>query len=130
MKDLNTFTIIGRLVKAPEKRINSSNNSYCYFDMAVGRDKEKTDFIKCITFGNNADFIADRCNQGDRLGLSGRIAQNQYETKNGTKISETVLVVNEISFFNKPKKAAKPKGLKKEEEEPKEFEFDENDLLF
>lgn len=126
MKDINTFTIIGRLVRTPEKRITTNGKSICRFDVASGRDKDTTDFLQAIAYDQIANYLSEKCYKGDRIGIAGRIIQNMFQTKEGRKVSETLLLVNELYIIKKTERPTQEKPSNQENN----FGYDEAELPF
>ena len=56
---LNRVTLKGRLVKTPElrKKRKMEKSSYGHYRLAVNRKGLEADFINCVVFGREAEFI-------------------------------------------------------------------------
>ena len=98
---MNISIIMGRITKDLELRQTTSGTSVLRFTVAVDRyskDKENdTDFISCIAFGKNAEFIDKWFSKGQMIALEGSIKTGSYE-KDGRKIYTTDIIVNHASF--------------------------------
>lgn len=98
---MNVSIIMGRITKDLELRQTTSGTSVLRFTVAVDRyskDKENdTDFISCIAFGKNAEFIDKWFSKGQMIALEGSIKTGSYE-KDGRKIYTTDIIVNHASF--------------------------------
>lgn len=57
------------------------------YTMAV-HDGNKTDFIDCTAFSNNAKHAAD-FKKGDRVAVEGKLKSNSYTDKNGERVYKT-----------------------------------------
>ena len=98
---MNVSIIMGRITKDLELRQTTSGTSVLRFTVAVDRyskDKENdTDFISCIAFGKNAEFIGKWFSRGQMIALEGSIKTGSYE-KDGRKVYTTDIIVNHASF--------------------------------
>lgn len=98
---MNVSIIMGRITKDLELRQTTSGTSVLRFTVAVDRyskDKDNdTDFISCIAFGKNAEFIGKWFLKGQMIALEGSIKTGSYE-KDGRKIYTTDIIVNHASF--------------------------------
>jgi single-strand DNA-binding protein len=106
-KDLNNLNIIGNLVADPTisyttagvtmvKFAIANNNTY----LQDGRRVDEVSFFDCVSFGKQADVLAQYCKKGQRLAISGRIKQDRWEDKDGGKRSKTVIRVGDFQFLS------------------------------
>lgn len=101
---INNLTLMGRLTSDPELKQTTSGKSVTSFNVAVDRrfqgksEEKKTDFIPCVAWGNNAEFITKWFHKGDMLAITGEIQTRNYEDKNGNKRTAVEVVVGEASF--------------------------------
>lgn len=98
---MNVVILQGRITKDLEIRQTTSGTSVLRFTVAVDRyskDKENdTDFISCIAFGKNAEFIGKWFSKGQMIALEGSIKTGSYE-KNGQKVYTTDVIVDKAHF--------------------------------
>lgn len=99
---MNKVILLGRLVREPETRYGSANDSMavCRYTLAVDKkfkkDGEATaDFINCISFGKIAEFAEKYFTKGLRVAVSGRIQTGSYTNRDGQKVYTTDVVVEE-----------------------------------
>ena len=106
---MNSVNLIGRLTKNVElnsyKNSQGEKNNYCYFTLAVQRDKETCDFISCVAFGRIAEVLEEYTTKGAMIGVSGSIQTSVKDEKYYTNV-----VVNSMSLCS---------SLKQEDEEEK-----------
>ena len=97
---MNNVTLSGRLVYEPEPKKTESGMTVLSFRIAVQRnDKARTtDFFNCQAWNKTAEFISQYFHKGEPIELTGRLQNHNYEKSDGTKISETIINVNEVSF--------------------------------
>lgn len=85
----NTVVLIGRITKDPEIRYTQSNVANVSFTIAVNRGYkdasgvEQADFINCVAWRQQADFIYKYVKKGNLLGIRGSIQQRSYQDQNG-----------------------------------------------
>lgn len=98
---LNVSIIMGRLTANPELRTTNNGISVSSFTVAVDRPytKEKqTDFINCVAWRNNADFITKYFTKGQMIAIKGSLQQNSYTDKDGNKRTIYDVVVESADF--------------------------------
>lgn len=101
---LNSTILMGRLTAAPELKTTNNNISVCAFTVAVDRayqaqgQERQTDFINCVAWRNNADFISRYFTKGQMIAIQGSIQTRNYEDKNGNKRTAVEVIVDRASF--------------------------------
>ena len=103
---MNKWIGIGRLTADPEIRWSQGENAVCIaryrlaVDRKFKREGEQTaDFISCVAFGKNAEFVEKFLKKGMKIAVSGRIQTGSYDDKEtGKKVYTTDIVVEEHEF--------------------------------
>lgn len=100
---LNVVVIMGRLTADPELRTTQSGISVTSFSVAVNRNYSKdgnnqTDFINCVAWRNNAEFISKYFAKGQMIAIKGSLQQNNYTDKDGNKRTSYDVVVDTADF--------------------------------
>jgi single-strand DNA-binding protein len=103
---MNKAILMGRLTRDPEVRYSQGENSTAVarFTLAVDRRFKKpgensdADFISCVAFGKQAEFVEKYFKQGMKMVLSGRIQTGSYTNKDGQKVYTTDVVAEDIEF--------------------------------
>ena len=102
---MNKVILMGRLTKDPAISMTQSQNpmKYARYTLAVERrtkqdGNQNADFISCIAFGKNADFVEKYLHQGTKIVVCGRIQTGSYTNQNGQKIYTTDVVAEEHYF--------------------------------
>lgn len=100
---MNKVILIGRITKEPElKTVGNDNISNLRFTLAVNRrlkDKNgerQADFISCVAWRNQADFISKYVKKGHQISVVGEIQTGSYE-KDGVTVYTTDVLVSEVS---------------------------------
>ena len=107
---MNKVILMGRLTRDPKVTYSQGENSIpvARFSLAVdrrmkrdpnGEDTQTADFINCVAFQKNAEFIEKYFKQGMRVLISGRIQTGSYTNREtGQKVYTTDVVVEEHEF--------------------------------
>lgn len=101
---LNSAILMGRLTSSPELKTTNNNISVCSFTVAVDRayqvkgQEKQTDFINCVAWRNNAEFITKYFGKGQMIAIEGSIQTRSYEDKDGNKRTAFEVVVDRASF--------------------------------
>lgn len=99
---LNNVVLVGRLTKDVQLRKTQSNKSVTSFNLAVKRDKDNTDFIDCVAWGQTAEVLCQYMHKGSMIGLKGRIQTRNYEDVNThKKVYVTEVVAENVVFLEK-----------------------------
>ena len=101
---MNKVILMGRLTRDPEVRYSQGENATAVarFTLAVDRrfrrDDASADFIGCVAFGRNAEFIEKYFRQGTKAVITGRIQTGSYTNRDGQKVYTTDVVVEDQEF--------------------------------
>lgn len=114
-RNVNKVVLSGRLTKDPQVRYTDGTNPMAIarytlaIDRRFKREGEATaDFIPCVAFGRDGEFVERYFKQGMKVTISGRIQTGSYVGANGQKIFTTEVVIEEQEFAEK-KKTETPK---------------------
>lgn len=106
---LNKAILVGRLTKDPEIRSTASAVSVLNFTVAVPRkyvkqgEQRQSDFINCVAFGKNADFISRFFSKGNMISIDGSIQTRTWDDNEGKRHWVTEVVVNDAGFVESKK---------------------------
>ena len=106
---LNKVILMGNLTAQPELKQTQSGTSVCSFSIAVNRrfEKDKVDFINCVAWKQQAEFITRYFGKGQSIALVGNLQVRTWTDKNGGKRYETEVIVEEVTFAgSKPENTA------------------------
>lgn len=95
---MNSISIDGRITKDLEIKMSNDNKELLPFTIANQRDKENTNFINCIAFGNTAKFITQYFKKGDGINIEGELSQKSYKNKEGKIVYDYNVLVKEVGF--------------------------------
>lgn len=110
MATINRVILLGRLTKDPELRQTTSGTSYCRFTVACDKRKTKEDqepganFITCVAWRQNADFITGYAEKGSQVTVEGSIETGSYTDRDGRKVYTTEVLADRIQIADAKKK--------------------------
>ena len=130
---MNKVCLTGRLSNDPQIRYTSNGVACAKCSIAVPKEfKDKdgkvgADFINLIAWRNNAEFMNNHLKKGMRIGVEGKLQNDNYENSDGSRVYATNVIVDRFEFLDN----------KKVEEQSDPFEdfgdnvtLEENDLPF
>lgn len=89
---INRAVLVGRITRDPELRKTQNGYSVVSFTLAINRrfknnqDEQQADFINCVAWNNQADFLARYIQKGALLGVEGRLQSRTYEDQTGKTV--------------------------------------------
>ena len=101
---MNKVHLCGRLTRDPRISYTSGSKSTCVakYTLAVERTYKKgdqtADFPQCIAFGKPAEIAEKYIKKGMKIIVHGRIQTSSYTAKDGTKVYNTDVIVEEQEF--------------------------------
>ncbi len=103
---MNNVVLSGRLARDPEVRYTASQMAVARFTVAVdrqfSRDRDQNDksadFISCVAFGKQGEFMEKYFSKGKPIFLQGRIQTGSYTKQDGTTVYTTDVVAERIEF--------------------------------
>ncbi|HEY4537629.1 MAG TPA: single-stranded DNA-binding protein [Erysipelothrix sp.] len=96
---INRTVLVGRLTRDPELRKTTTGKSVVSFTVACNRrfgNQDQADFINCVAWENQADFLANYLNKGSLVGIEGRIQSRSYEDATGKRVYVQEVVVENL----------------------------------
>ncbi len=101
---LNRVILMGRITHDLEIKQTQSGNAVLSFTLAVERNfkdangEKETDFINCVAWRQQAEFIGKYFGKGRMIALEGNLRTRTYDDKNGVKHYVTEVYVDSVSF--------------------------------
>ncbi|MDE7263209.1 MAG: single-stranded DNA-binding protein [Anaeroplasmataceae bacterium] len=100
---MNKVLLIGRITKDPEIRYTQSGIPSVSFTLAVDRNgmrdangNRQADFISCIAWRGQADFISRFIKKGFLMSVEGRIQTRNYQGQDGQTRYVTEVVLDAV----------------------------------
>lgn len=126
---MNSLCLTGRITKEPDLKTTQSGNSYLLFTLAVDRGFKDdngnyiTDFIPCVAWNNQAEFISKYVQKGNMIEITGSIQSRTYQTQSGENRTVIEAIVDNVRNLT-----PKPKEEIPAPQEPQQFNNKENDV--
>lgn len=98
---MNNVSLIGRLTKAAQVatiKTKDGNLTKATFTLAVDRNHDEADFIRCIAYGKTAETIDKYTDKGVRVGVTGHLKTDSYEHKDGYTVYTCDVIVDRFDF--------------------------------
>lgn len=117
---MNSVNIVGRLTRDPEQRATGTGMAVTNFTVAVdaydSQKKERSaEFIDCVVFGKQAEFLGTYGAKGRLTAVSGRLQTRKWEDEHGNKRKSTEVVAERVELLG-------PKNERTEEKPAAETE--------
>lgn len=97
---INRTVLVGRLTRDPELRKTNTGKSVVSFTVACnrrfGQQDQQADFINCVAWERQAEFLANYLPKGSLVGIEGRIQSRSYEDATGKRVYVQEVVVESI----------------------------------
>lgn len=105
---MNKVILVGNLARDPELRQTPNGISVARFTVAVNRrfskdGQQQTDFINCVAWRQQAEFLCRYFQKGSSIQLCGSIQSRSWDGQDGKRQYATEVVADELSF-NGPKR--------------------------
>lgn len=101
---LNKVILMGRITHDLELKSTPSGVAVLSFTVAVERsyckkgEQKQADFINCVAWKNNAEFISKYFGKGSLIAFEGNLRTRTYDDKNGSKHYVTEVYIDSASF--------------------------------
>ncbi len=104
---MNKVMIMGRPTRDPDVRYSQGEEpmAVARFTLAVDRrrkksdkDEQTADFIGCVAFGKQGEFVEKYVRKGTKLAITGRIQTGKYTNKDGQTVYTTDVVCEDLEF--------------------------------
>lgn len=102
---LNQVILVGRLARNPEVQELENGKKVANITLAVPRSfknhegEYETDFIDCTLWNGVAENASLYCEQGDIIGVKGRLQKDSYE-KDGENRTRMNVVAEKVTFLS------------------------------
>ena len=115
MNDLNSVFIVGRVTADPQVRSAKSGtkilvlrlaNHHYSFDEEKKEYAEETGFFNVVMFGRQAEKWGGSLKKGQRIGVNGRLSQENWESKEGEKKTRDSIIAYAVQLLDTSVSAA------------------------
>jgi single-strand DNA-binding protein len=125
MNSLNRVTLIGNLGRDPEVRYTSDGQTICnlsiattdrWKDKATGERKDRTEWHRCVAFGNAAEIAAKYLTKGAKVYLDGALRTRKWQDQSGADKYSTEIVFDHLILL----------GAKNEQDSTEQQDINDN----
>jgi single-strand DNA-binding protein len=99
---MNVFCFTGNLGNQAEQRFTQGGDSVVNFNVAVKAgfgDKAITTWVRCNLWGKRGESVLPYLNKGQLVGITGELANREYQDKDGQKRTSLEVRVNELTLL-------------------------------
>lgn len=129
---------MGRPTHTPEIRYSTKGAEpivIANYSLAVNRRFKRegeadVDFINCVAFGKQGEFVEKYVKKGQMIAVVGRLAINNYTDKNGNKRTAAEVIAEEHYFAESKKCAGSATGDNSTVTFVEDETLDDDDLPF
>ena len=120
----NNVNLVGRFTADVDLKYTNNGMAIGDFSLAVDRNKEETDFIRCKTFGKTAENIANFFKKGDLIAVNGSIQTGKYVNKEQKTVYTTDVVVDTFAFLQSKneRQSQQPQQPQQAPQAPQQFQ--------
>lgn len=100
---VNRVVLVGRITRDPETQQTNTGIPYVRFSIACNRPFKNeqgeriADFINCIAWRQQAEFMARFVRKGNQIAVEGRIQTNNYTDANGNNRQAFDILVESVT---------------------------------
>ena len=103
-RTINRVELLGRVGGDPDLKYSQSGTAVCQLRLATDRRRQngetEADWHSIVCWGKQAEAVAEYVRKGNRLYVSGSLAQNTFETEDGQRRSRTEIHAQEVVFLD------------------------------
>ena len=118
----NNVNLVGRFTADVDLKYTNNGMAIADFSLAVDRNKEETDFIRCKTFGKTAENIANFFKKGDLIAVNGSIQTGKYVNKDKKTVYTTDVVVDTFAFLQSKNERQAQQPQQAPQQAPQQFQ--------
>ena len=96
---MNHIALMGRLTRDPEARYTPDGKLVTRFSLAVRRNAEKADFIRCSCWEKTAEIAVNSFTKGSQVLVEGRLQIDSVVAEDGSRRDFTTVVVSRLYFI-------------------------------
>ena len=104
---MNVAVISGRIATEIELKATPTGVAVCSFNVAVKRDYKNSngeydaDFITCVAWRNQAEFISKYFAKGQQIEIKGRTEVRTWDDAEGNRRTKSEIIVEGVGFLGK-----------------------------
>lgn len=98
---INNVVIGGNITATPEIRMTNNQVPCSRFSIALQGLNNETDFVECICWRQQAEYLTKYVKQGDFVCVEGQIKQEKWQTKDGKNASKIIVYAMRVSSIGR-----------------------------
>ena len=103
-RTINRVELLGRVGGDPDLKYSQNGTAVCQLRLATDRRRQngetEADWHSIVCWGKQAEAVAEYVRKGNRLYVSGSLAQNTFETEDGQRRYRTEIHAQEVVFLD------------------------------
>jgi single-strand DNA-binding protein len=99
---MNTTSFIGRLTKDPEVR-TTTTGPVADLRVAIDGPNDRVVYVTVTVFGAQAEAVAGNVAKGRQVGVTGRLAYDEWESDSGDLRSRLYVIASTVDFLARPR---------------------------
>ena len=103
-RTINRVELLGRVGADPDLKYSQNGTAVCQLRLATDRRRQngetEADWHSVVCWGKQAEAVAEYVRKGNRLYVSGTLAQNTFETEDGQRRHRTEIHGQEVVFLD------------------------------
>jgi len=110
MRTVNSVTLLGNVVRSPEKRITAGGKNFVTFMVATQREVQKygdksseSEFHNVVAWGGLVGIAGNFCKKGSLVYIEGSLKTRSLNHENGSKIFKTEIIASNIISLRSPR---------------------------
>jgi len=110
MRTVNTVTLLGNVVRPPEKRITAGGKKFVTFMMATQREIQKygdksseSEFHNVVAWGGLAGIAGSFCKKGSLVYIEGSLKTRSLNHESGSRMFKTEIIASNIISLRSPR---------------------------
>lgn len=97
---MNSVNLIGNIGHNLELRHTQNGKSVLNLSLAVENYNGEAEWFRIVIWNQQAENTVKYCSKGSTIGISGRLATNEYTDKNGNQRTNVEVVAQTVKFLS------------------------------
>lgn len=97
---MNSVNIIGNIGHDLELRHTQNGKAVLNLNIAVENYNGEVDWFRVVIWNQQAENTVKYCRKGSTIGISGRLATNQFTDKDGNQRTNVEVVAQSVKFLS------------------------------
>lgn len=100
---MNVVSLVGTVGKTPELDYTRGGTPACVVVLGVDRpgQRDKTDWVRCQSYGKTAEWLSKWMHKGDRLGVVGALCCDEWIDRQGQRQHMWYVLISRAEFVER-----------------------------